>query len=98
MATGFFKVPTAVNEPVLSYAPGTRERELLKNAIQEARSEEVDVPMIIDGKEVRTDNPVPIYPPHDLKHLLGHYHNKKYYYNNFYCLLPLLNNYLLLIL
>lgn len=74
MATGFFKVPTAVNEPVLSYAPGTRERELLKNAIQEARSEEVDVPMIIDGKEVRTDNPVPIYPPHDLKHLLGHYH------------------------
>lgn len=74
MATGFFKVPTAVNEPVLSYAPGTRERELLKKAIQEARSREVDVPMIIDGKEVRTDNIVPMYPPHDLKHLLGHYH------------------------
>ncbi len=74
MATGFFKVPTAVNEPVLSYAPGSRERELLKKAIQEARSEEVDVPMIIDGKEVRTDNQVPMYPPHDLKHLLGHYH------------------------
>lgn len=74
MATGFFKVPAAVNEPVLSYAPGTREREILKKAIQEARSEEVDVPMIIDGKDVRTDNQVPMYPPHDLKHLLGHYH------------------------
>jgi len=74
MATGFFKVPAAVNEPVLSYAPGTRERELLKKAIQEARSEEVDVPMIIDGKEVRTDKKVPMYPPHDRKHLLGHFY------------------------
>ncbi len=74
MATGFFKVPTAVNEPVLSYAPGSRERELLKKAISEARSEEADIPMIIDGKEVRTDNKVAIRPPHDLDHLLGYYH------------------------
>jgi 1-pyrroline-5-carboxylate dehydrogenase len=74
MATGFFKVPTAVNEPVLSYAPGTKERELLKKAIEEARSEQIDVPMIINGKEVRTDNKVAMYPPHDLNHLLGHYH------------------------
>lgn len=74
MATGFFKVPKAVNEPVLSYAPGSKERESLKKAIEEARSEQVDVPMIIDGKEVRSDNKVPMYPPHDLNHLLGHYH------------------------
>lgn len=74
MATGFFQIPLADNEPVYSYAPGTPERELLKLAIEEARSTQVDVPMIIDGREVRTDNKIPLYPPHDLKHLLGHYH------------------------
>jgi len=74
MTTGFFKVPEPVNEPVYSYAPGSPERKALKVAIEEARSEQIDVPMIIDGKEVRTDNKVAMYPPHDLKHLLGHYH------------------------
>jgi len=74
MTTGFFKVPEPVNEPVYSYAPGSPERKALKVALEEARSEQIDVPMIIDGKEVRTDNKVAMYPPHDLKHLLGHYH------------------------
>ena len=74
MTTGFFKVPEPVNEPVYSYAPGSPERKALKVALEEARSEQIDVPMIIDGKEVRTENKVAMYPPHDLKHLLGHYH------------------------
>ena len=74
MATGFFNVPDAINEPVYSYAPGTDERKALKKEIEEMRSQEVDVPMIIDGREVRTDNQVAMYPPHDLKHLLGYYH------------------------
>ncbi|MCK4920194.1 MAG: L-glutamate gamma-semialdehyde dehydrogenase [Bacteroidales bacterium] len=74
MATGFFNVPDAINEPIYSYAPGTPERAALKKEIKEMRSKQVDVPMIIDGKEVRTDNKVIIHPPHDLKHVLGHYH------------------------
>ena len=74
MSTGFYKVPAVKNEPVLTYAPGTTEREALKDAIREARSNTIDLPMIIDGKEVRTGDKVPMYPPHDLKHLLGHYH------------------------
>lgn len=74
MGTGIFQIPLADNEPVYDYAPGTPEREMLKEAIKEARSQQVDVPMIIDGKEVRTDKKVAMYPPHDLKHLLGHYH------------------------
>ena len=40
MATGFFNVPEPVNEPVLSYAPGTKGREDLKQAIEVARSME----------------------------------------------------------
>ena len=73
MATGFFNVPDAFNEPVYTYAPGTAERIALKKEIEEMRSQEVDIPMIIDGQEVRTDNKVAIRPPHDIKHLLGYY-------------------------
>lgn len=74
MPKGFFKVPEPVNERVRNYAPGTKERETLKAEIERLRSQVIDVPMIIGGKEVRTGNLVPIHPPHDRKHLLGHFH------------------------
>ncbi len=74
MSTGFFVVPTPVNEPILSYAPGSKERELLKAAIAEARAKTLDIPMYIGGKEVRSGKTVEIHPPHDHQHLLGHYH------------------------
>ncbi len=73
MATGFFKVPVPKNEPVKSYAPGTPERSELKKAITDMRSVEADLPMIIGGQPVRSENRVAIHPPHDHKHLLGHY-------------------------
>lgn len=74
MLKGFFKVPDPVNEPVQNYAPGSKERALLKDAIAEARSKVIDVPMYIGGKEIRTRNKVAMSPPHDHKHILGHYH------------------------
>jgi len=73
MALGFFKVPDPENETVYTYAPGTTERTRLKDAISVVRSQVVDIPMIINGKEVRTNNRIPIYPPHDIKHLIGYY-------------------------
>lgn len=74
MSKGFFHVPVPKNEPVLSYAPGTRERSLLKQALEEARAAVLDVPMYIGGDEVRTGNKKTISPPHDHKHVLGYYH------------------------
>ncbi len=73
MATGFFNVPVAKNEPINSYAPGTPERESLQAALAEARSKQVDIPMYIGGKEVRTDKKLPLSPPHDHQHILGHF-------------------------
>ncbi|BDD10649.1 1-pyrroline-5-carboxylate dehydrogenase [Fulvitalea axinellae] len=73
MAKGFFQVPEAVNEPVLSYAPGTPERKALKEALEEARSKQIDVPMYIGGNEVFTEDKRPMSPPHDHQHILGHY-------------------------
>jgi len=74
MAKGFFNVPAPKNEPVLSYAPGTKERELLKKALAESRAQVLDIPMYIGGEEVRTDNKKPLNPPHDHQHVLGHFH------------------------
>ena len=74
MPKGFFQVPRAKNEPARTYAPGTKDREELKKALKELKSKELDIPMIIGGKEVRTDNKVSIHPPHELSHTLGYYH------------------------
>ncbi|MBD1427995.1 MULTISPECIES: L-glutamate gamma-semialdehyde dehydrogenase [Sphingobacterium] len=73
MLKGFFNVPAPVNEPVYTYAPGTKERALLKAAIAEARAQEIDVPMYIGGAEVRTENKAKLTPPHDHQHVLGYY-------------------------
>ena len=74
MPTGFFNVPVPVNERVRNYAPGTHERATLKEEIEKLRSQVMEIPMVIGGKEIRTDNLIPIHPPHERKHLLGHYH------------------------
>lgn len=72
---GFFKLPKAINEPVLDYAPNSPERKKLQAALAEARSKMEDIPMYIGGEEIRTGNTSDIYPPHDLSHKIGQYHN-----------------------
>src|SRR6056297_3403797 len=74
MPKGFFDVPKAVNEPVRSYAPGTKDREELKKALKELKSKEIEIPMVIGGKEIKTDKKVAIHPPHELDHTLGYYY------------------------
>ncbi len=74
MPKGIYQVPKVKNEPILTYAPGTPERAELKKQLAAYRAEEVDIPMFIGGEEIRTGKKVPIYPPHDINHLLGHYH------------------------
>jgi 1-pyrroline-5-carboxylate dehydrogenase len=67
-------IPTPTNEPVLSYAPGTPERAKLKDALEELKSKQIEVPLIIGGKEVRTGNLAKIACPHDHSIELGQYH------------------------
>ncbi len=71
---GFFQIPSPVNEPVKDYAPGSSERMDLKAALSSARSRHEDIPMYIGGKEVRTGNTKDIFPPHDIAHKIGSYH------------------------
>ncbi|MGF7140167.1 L-glutamate gamma-semialdehyde dehydrogenase [Roseimarinus sediminis] len=73
MPKGFFNVPIAKNEPVKSYAPGSPERQELKEMIKTLRSQEMIIPMQIGGKEVSTGKKVRIFPPHEIEHTLGYY-------------------------
>jgi len=74
MGKGFYDVPLAINEPVLSYAPGSPEREEVLKTYKEMYNSTVDIPLYIDGEEVRTGDTVAISPPHEHKHRLGVYH------------------------
>ncbi len=74
MSNAHFKLPAVYNEPVLSYAPGSPEKIALKKALKQAKSRQKDVPMVINGKRVRTKNKISIHPPHELSHTLGHYY------------------------
>ena len=74
MPKGIYKVPLAINESIRSYASGSIERKELKAMLKELRSIEIDIPMYIGNKEVRSDNKIRLSPPHDHKHTLGHFH------------------------
>ncbi len=74
MNTGYFNYPMPVNEPVLNYAAGSEEKKRLKEVLAELKSTEVDVPMFIGNKEVRTNHKTAIHPPHEHKHVLGYFH------------------------
>ncbi|RYY92563.1 MAG: L-glutamate gamma-semialdehyde dehydrogenase, partial [Chitinophagaceae bacterium] len=74
MSLGYFSYPTPANEPVLSYGPGTPERAALKKTLAELKGQQLDVPMYIGGDEVRTGKLVAMRPPHEHKHVLGHFH------------------------
>lgn len=74
MGKGFYEVPVAVNEPVKDYAPGSPERKAVLAAYKELYNANIDVPMYINGQEVRTGDTATMSPPHEHQHSLGTYH------------------------
>lgn len=75
MSQGAFFIPKPVNEPTLSYAPGTKERSELKRALSELRGKILEIPLIIGGKPVETDDLGECRCPHEHAHLLARYHS-----------------------
>lgn len=71
MSNAIFKVPHAVNEPVLSYEPGSKEKAEVKEALKSLKSVKVDIPMFIGHKKVFTELKKNMHPPHELSHTLG---------------------------
>jgi 1-pyrroline-5-carboxylate dehydrogenase len=74
MANGLFKVPSPRNEPPLSYAPGTPERAMLKAKLDELASRELEIPLVIGGREVRTGRVAEVRVPHRHAQRLARWH------------------------
>lgn len=73
MPNSIVHIPKALNEVVLSYAPGSKERAEVKKAIADFKSKQIDIPMFIGDKKVTSDVKVAVKPPHELTHTLGHF-------------------------
>ncbi len=73
MSNAIFKVPVAVNEPVLPYGPGSKEKAEVKDMLSKLKSEKWDIPMYIGKEKVYTNNKKTMHPPHELSHTLGTY-------------------------
>ncbi|PYR98286.1 MAG: 1-pyrroline-5-carboxylate dehydrogenase [Acidobacteria bacterium] len=69
-----YRVPIPLNEPVRSYAPGTAERQALKQKIAAMSAEKIEIPLVIGGKEVRTGDTATQVMPHRHGHVLATWH------------------------
>tara|TARA_R110000868_G_scaffold30589_7_gene112975 strand:+ start:5646 stop:7274 length:1629 start_codon:yes stop_codon:yes gene_type:complete len=74
MGKGFFQVPTAFNEPIKGYVPGSPEREEALKQYKAYFNGTLEVPLYIGSEEIKTGNTKPMSPPHDHKHIVGQYH------------------------
>ena len=74
MSTGFFKVPKAKNEVVKSYIPGSKERDEIQKTYKEMINSFTEVPMYINGKDVKSEKKKQIRPPHDHQNIVGEYY------------------------
>jgi 1-pyrroline-5-carboxylate dehydrogenase len=74
MSLGYFSYPLPTNERVLEYTSGSKERETLKKVLAELKSQQLDIPMFIGSKEVRTGKKTALRPPHEIACVLGYFH------------------------
>jgi 1-pyrroline-5-carboxylate dehydrogenase len=74
MSNAIFHVPAPANEPVRSYAPGSPERASIRRRLGEMLGEEIEIPLVIGGREVRTGDVAKAVCPHDHGHVLATYH------------------------
>lgn len=74
MAFAVSRTPTPLNEPVLSYAPGSPERDALQAELKRQKGQELEIPMVIGGEAVTSGDFADCRPPHEHGHLLARYH------------------------
>jgi 1-pyrroline-5-carboxylate dehydrogenase len=74
MSNAFFKPPIAKNEPVLSYAPGSKERAEVLAAYKALKAKKIEIPMHIGADLVKTRKKINIVCPHEIKRVIGYYY------------------------
>lgn len=74
MNQAIFRFGLPAHETILSYAPGTRERKLLKEELRRQSELEIEIPLVIGGKRIRTGKTGKVVMPHNHRHCLATYH------------------------
>jgi 1-pyrroline-5-carboxylate dehydrogenase len=74
MSNAIFNVPLPPNDPISSYEPGSNEKAALKARIEELKSQQIKIPIIVGGKEIKTGNTGKCVVPHDHQTVIGVYH------------------------
>ena len=74
MNNAIYNFREPINEPVLSYLPGSQEKKLIEKELKEQYNTVVDIPLIIGGKEIRTGKTGKVVSPSNHKHVLATYH------------------------
>jgi len=74
MTHSISQVPFPTNEPILSYASGSDERREVQKLYRQLYKANIDIPMRIGSRDVRSGIIANMNPPHDHKHILGTYH------------------------
>jgi 1-pyrroline-5-carboxylate dehydrogenase len=72
--SGAYRIPKPANEPTYSYAPGTPERAALKAAVAGMAASEIEIPIVIGGREIRTGRTRQAVMPHRHGHVLATWH------------------------
>jgi 1-pyrroline-5-carboxylate dehydrogenase len=74
LTNGIFNVRTPFNEPIQGYAPGSEAKSALKNEIKRLKDTVLEIPLLIGGKEIKTNNIREIRIPHNHSHILAKYY------------------------
>jgi 1-pyrroline-5-carboxylate dehydrogenase len=74
MNNAVVSTPKPINEPILNYAAGSPEKAAIKAALVEMSAKQLEIPLIIGGREVKTGNLGKVVMPHDHHHVLATYH------------------------
>lgn len=77
MNNAIFNFKEPKNEPIQSYLKGSKERKLLMKELEKQSNQEVEIPLIIGGKEIYTGNVGKVVMPHNHKHVLAKYHKAR---------------------
>ena len=71
MPNAYFSIERPANDPFKGYLPGSAERAGLKAELERQSNEVVKIPLIIGGKEVRTEKTIQVTMPHDHHHVIA---------------------------
>ncbi|MDR0659876.1 MAG: L-glutamate gamma-semialdehyde dehydrogenase [Prevotellaceae bacterium] len=74
MNNAIFSFKQPINEPIYGYLEGSKERQLILAEVEKQKNQQIEIPLIIGGKEIKTGKLGKVVMPHDHQHVLASYH------------------------